>query len=65
MKQFSYYEKASATITDDAITAYLNANPLDADTEKRWNRLIRNIIFIRSVMSMKLLQIGVVPDILN
>lgn len=34
MKQFSYYEKASAAITDDAITAYLNANPLDADTEK-------------------------------
>ena len=34
MKQFSYYEKASAMITDDAITAYLNANPLDADTEK-------------------------------
>ena len=65
MKQFSYYEKASATITDDAITAYLNANHWMLIRKKRWNRLIRNIISIRSVMSMKLLQIGVVLDIPN
>ena len=34
MKQFSYYEKATTTITDAEIAAYLDANPLNADTEK-------------------------------